>query len=209
MVPLLERKVVRAMTGWSCKFTRVLGLFVALTAASGFEARAEALASGEELQAEVIAMAEDFAQSQAYHKEFGQNAADLDFSIESLAVLDSELDMLREDLPDAGEGKDLGSIPEDMLANVVLGFGSYTGEVIRRNSEEPYRWIGFEEMPEDARSVVGDEVSLGTVLLLAVGDTGSVTFPFAKVMKYLENGPEDSLKFFAQVMLSEFGGEAQ
>lgn len=44
--------------------------------------------------------------------------------------------------------------------------------------------------------------NLGSIALLWDGKTG-ICSPLAKVGKYLENGSEDSVKFFAQVILAK------
>ena len=119
------------------------------------------------------------------------DASKLDFSIESLGVVDEHLEVMRK--------KDLAG---QQLATFVLRCGAYVGEVIRRNSKDKkYHWLDFEEAAKLDKVVASFGKSLASAAVLWDGKAG-FTFPFNKVVKYLQNGSEDSVKFFAQVIIS-------
>ena len=120
------------------------------------------------------------------------DASKLDFSVASLAHVDDYLDAIR--------ARKLG---ERDKAMVVLRCGAYVGEVIRQNStERDFHWLDYDEALR-LDSVIGTMggKSLGLAAILWSGEQ-RFSFPMAKVMKFLENGREDSVQFFAQVMLS-------
>lgn len=115
----------------------------------------------------------------------------LDFSLDSLRHMDEYLGALHAAMP-----------PEQDLLRVVLRCGAYVGEVIRRHSAIQYHWVDFEEAARHSRLVKEMGMSLGTAgILMASQDT--MWFPLGKVCKYLENGDEDSVFFFAKTILEQ------
>jgi hypothetical protein len=116
----------------------------------------------------------------------------LDYSLESLKHVDEYLEKIRKD-------KDVGK----NWNRVVLRAGAYVGEVIRRNdSKRRWQWIDF----ETARSInpkffgkLDKTIALAAILH---DEQAGFSFPLAKVEKYLDNGSEDSVHAFAQVILS-------
>ena len=58
----------------------------------------------------------------------------MDFSLDSLKILDEYLESLHSDPPENRE-----------LLKVILRAGSYVGEVIRKNSSIQYNWLDFKE----------------------------------------------------------------
>jgi len=113
----------------------------------------------------------------------------LDYSVESLRVIDAYLDHLHQAQPAA----------ED-LWRVVLRTGAYVGEVIRRGSRDTYHWVTHEEAAKHSALIADWEQSVATAGILWNGPE-TMSFPLAKVCKYLENGSEDSVYFFAKVTL--------
>jgi hypothetical protein len=71
------------------------------------------------------------------------------------------------------------------------------GEVIRRNAEQEYHWLSYEDYmatkPENTRSAI--PFTFGTQFILAK-DSG-MTLPINKVCRWLAEGPEHDLHFYA------------
>ena len=115
-----------------------------------------------------------------------------DFSVESLAAMDEHLERMRKrDL----EGED--------LLRFVLRAGAYVGEVIRRHTPPPkqWHWLDFKDAARLSPMIKSLGEGLGTLVILWDGQD-EVTFPLGKVGKYLENGSEDSVRFYAMVIIS-------
>lgn len=116
----------------------------------------------------------------------------LDFSVESLGVVDQHLEVMRQT-----------NLVEKALISFVLRCGAYLGEVIRRNAKDKqYHWLDYEEGAKLDKTVAGFGKNLATAAVLWDGK-GGFTFPLGKVIKYLQNGSEDSVKFFAQAIISQ------
>jgi hypothetical protein len=114
----------------------------------------------------------------------------LDFSLDSLHVVDRYLTFLHENLPEQ-MGRE--------WVNVVLWGGAYVGEVIRRHASRNYDWVAFEdwlsEHPEQVH-FLGTEKSLELCAFLTPGG-GGLTLPLNKVYKFLFEGPSESVWFYA------------
>jgi len=121
------------------------------------------------------------------------DSSKLDLSIESLSNIDNFLEKIRE-----------MELSDDEHLLVCLRAGAYTGEVIRRRSESGinWDWLDFQTGSELSQYVASLGYHIGTSAMLYGGDDRFV-FPIAKVAKFLENGPEDSLEFYAQVVTSK------
>ncbi len=115
----------------------------------------------------------------------------LDFSVESLKHLDSYLEALHSSPPQQND-----------LVGVVLRCGAYVGEVIRKHASTTMHWVAFEEAARHSEFASGLGYSLATAAILWT-NSKTMYFPLAKVCKFLENGNEDSLYFFAQVILQK------
>lgn len=115
----------------------------------------------------------------------------LDFSVDSLGHIDTYLEALHETQPQGGD-----------LACVVLRTGAYVGEVIRRAIPDAYHWVTHDEAARHSDFITELEKGLGTVGVLW-GANGSILFPLAKVGKFLQNGNEESVYFYARVLLAE------
>lgn len=114
----------------------------------------------------------------------------LDFSVDSLKHLDTYLDQLHSAPPHGQED----------VVGVVLRCGAYVGEVIRKSSPDAMNWVSFQEAAKHSDFVKGLGFSVGTAGVLWK-DRGTMYFPLAKICKFLENGNEDSVYFFARVIL--------
>ena len=116
----------------------------------------------------------------------------LDFTVESLGFVDDYLEQMRErQLEDESYGK------------LVLRCGAYVGEVILRNAKDtPFHWLDYQGALKVDKSMADFGESLATAAVLWDSTTG-LTFPLGKVMKLLENGREDSVQFFARVIIGK------
>jgi hypothetical protein len=117
------------------------------------------------------------------------NQGTLDYSLESLKRVDAFLEQLHSKPPEGEEA-----------ARAVLRTGAYVGEVIRRSSSHQLHWVTFKEAARCSELAKGLEYSLATAGILWK-DPQNMCFPLAKVIKYLENGSEDSVYSFARVIL--------
>jgi hypothetical protein len=116
----------------------------------------------------------------------------LDYSVASLALVDKHLDVVRQRDPQG-----------EALVKFILRCGAYAGEVIRRNTPPPkeWHWVGYKTAARLSPQIAELGEGLGAAAIL--WDTADeFCFPLAKVGKYLENGPEDSLEFFAKVIIA-------
>ncbi|MDO8926748.1 MAG: hypothetical protein Q7U94_07560 [Sideroxyarcus sp.] len=126
---------------------------------------------------------------------FGQQYLDpkkLDLSLSSLGHINDYLDKVRKD--------------ENIHKNwnvVVLRAGAYVGEVIRANDKKKvWIWIDYQDAIKINPKIETFGKSIATVAVLFDGKDGFL-FPLAKVEKYLINGKEDDVQFFAQVILAQ------
>ncbi|MEU2985193.1 MULTISPECIES: hypothetical protein [Micromonospora] len=100
----------------------------------------------------------------------------LDYTPDSLAAVDAILDGFR------AEGLAAGQVAE-----TLFGFGCYVGEVLTRHAGG--RW----------RATAADELAVvGWPMVVELAGQGWCN-PIAKAFKRLENGPEDSLRYFYAV----------
>jgi hypothetical protein len=123
------------------------------------------------------------------NKEF-LHSIDNNYSLESLKFIDNYLDTIR-------GSKEL----EQNYIHIVLRVGAYVGEVIKINSKKDYHWYDFKtasRLQPSIKKWKGFETSA----VLHSMETDDTTFPINKVCKYLNNGSEDSLFFYAQVGIS-------
>lgn len=116
-----------------------------------------------------------------------------EFSVESLGAMDDHLHTMR--------AKGLAGRE---LISFVLRAGAYVGEVIRRHAapEKSWHWLKYEDAValEPKLSQFGGK-DIASVAVLWERKEG-VIFPLAKVCKFLQNGREDSVKFYAQVIIA-------
>ena len=114
---------------------------------------------------------------------------EMDYSVESLTILEEYLESLRIELPEDGE-----------LVKVTMRCGSYLGEVVRRNSPTDYNWLEYSDAAEMNQHIASIGHNLGTVSILWA-KPGTFLFPLAKILKRLENGAEDNVHSFAKVAI--------
>ena len=86
--------------------------------------------------------------------------------------------------------EDQGAPP--LSDGLVAGLGCFLGETIRRNVSPPGAWRSPEEWGE------GPVIEMG----------GFVLDPIGKARAFLENGPEESLTFYAEYALQQLDGES-
>jgi hypothetical protein len=112
-----------------------------------------------------------------------------DYSVDSLAEVDRFLDAIR-------PVKD--QIEWQIYTNTVLATGAYIGEVLRRHGDKPWEWMNFSDFLQlhgdlaEALGIVDEELHVAAVLVAG----RSVTLPFNKVMRNLEEGPDNSIHFY-------------
>ena len=122
------------------------------------------------------------------------DASRLDFSVESLGFVDDYLEQMRQ--------RQLVEGDED-YGKLVLRCGAYVGEVILRNANrQTYHWLDYKGALKINKSIADFGESLGSAAVLWDSATG-LTFPLAKVQKFLDTGREDSVQFFAKVMIEK------
>jgi hypothetical protein len=113
-----------------------------------------------------------------------------DYSIESLSAIDDHLERVRQNAPEG-----------DALLKFVLRGGAFVGEVIRKQSKtKTWHWLAFADAAKIDPQVAAWGQSLSTIAVL--WDGKGFCFPLGKVLKFLQNGREDSVKFFAQVIIA-------
>lgn len=119
------------------------------------------------------------------------DASRLDFSVKSLGVVDAWLERMR-----------TRPLDDDALLRIVLRCGAYVGEVVRRHSEKPFHWLDRKGAARQSPSIarLGDGLEIAAVLW---DGADGFCFPLGKVAKFLANGREDSVEFFAQVVLGQ------
>jgi len=120
------------------------------------------------------------------------NVTPCDFTVESLRAVDDHLEVMRR-----------RSLEGEALMKFVLRCGAYVGEVIRRHSPtgKPWHWVTYDDAVRLDQRLVSIGKGLGTAAVLWDGREG-FCFPLAKVGKYLENGAEDGVSVFAQVIMA-------
>ena len=113
----------------------------------------------------------------------------LDLSLESLQRVDDYLLYLHEHRPER--------LDQPWVCS-VLWCGAYVGEVIRGAAPRRYDWVDYEPFVAaypDTVNIVGARDLSVTAFLTPGG--GGFTLPINKVRKFLGNGPEDSVWFYA------------
>lgn len=128
-----------------------------------------------------------------YQQDFLQ-ATQLDFSLRSLKHVDDYLHIVRPDFANLDQAQQFG---------VVLRAGVYVGEVIRRNDQKTqWYWVDY-----DTAVALNPELFANfprSIELAAVLTDGNLfTFPLNKIMKYMQNGAEDSVAFYAEATVAQ------
>ena len=118
----------------------------------------------------------------------------LDFTVKSLRFVDDYLARMRKrKLEEEG----------DDYYKLVLRCGAYVGEVILRNAQgTTFHWLDYNGALKISKSIADFGECLGSAAALWDSDTG-LWFPLSKVQKFLDNGREDSVQFFAEVVIEK------
>jgi hypothetical protein len=120
----------------------------------------------------------------------------LDYSVQSLQAVDEYLMHLHENR--------LEEMGRDWVRAVLWG-GAYVGEVIRLNTPRQYDWVDFDDFVRehpDTTRLLGEEKQLGFCALLTPGG-GGFTLPINKMLRFIHDGPEDSVRFYAACEVRE------
>jgi hypothetical protein len=117
----------------------------------------------------------------------------LDYSVQSLASVNRYLDQMR--------GRRLAN---EAAMKLRLRAGAYVGEVIRHNARSgtTWHWLDNKQALKVDPQIAQFGVSIETIAVLWEAKSGAFLFPVAKVGKYLENGAEDDLKFYADAIIA-------
>ncbi len=114
----------------------------------------------------------------------------LDLTLASLKIVDAYLTHLHHNS---------AQLKVDELQSTVLYGGAYVGEVKRNETNNHFSWIDYDdymaEHPELRRMI--PERTVATCAFL-IDDTGSMTMPLNKIARFIDEGEENSVQFFAQ-----------
>ncbi len=114
--------------------------------------------------------------------EFRERGVELDFSVESIKLIDQHLNELHDSI--ATE-----TPPEEAIINKAKGYGGYVGTVLLLHTST-YHWSSISRDLKDYASIT-------------ITDGSRVWLVVQKVYKQLTNGPEDSIWFFANHILGK------
>jgi hypothetical protein len=82
----------------------------------------------------------------------------------------------------------------------VLRGGAYVGEVIRNNAKRRYDWVDYDQyMPRhpDLRRLIPERTTATCAFLCT--DTDVMTMPLNKIVRFIEEGPENNIHYYASV----------
>lgn len=110
----------------------------------------------------------------------------LDYSMDSVKYIDAVLEK------EFIEGKPRpNGLFVDNLGGKLFAIGAYVGEVIVKNANNSF-WKVNNDDPH------------GEINATIVGDTGWEVWPMQRVMKRIQNGSEDALGAYVQVLLKDY-----
>ncbi len=132
--------------------------------------------------------------SQKISSELGFNidSSKIDYSLDSLIYVDDILKYVHEKK---------STFTEDILNKILLRFGCYCGEVIRKELSN-YNWLTFDDASKLNSEVENMGKSIFTYYLLYSENSQNYLFPISKVSKYVEHGESDSLYFYSKTILN-------
>ncbi|HRF55644.1 MAG TPA: hypothetical protein PK027_14460 [Aquimonas sp.] len=119
----------------------------------------------------------------------------LDGSLESLHVVDDYLRYLHKRAPEL-TGLD--------WQRTVLRAGAYVGEVIRHAAPEgSFSWVDYDEyIPQHPKlKELIPERTVATCAFL-VNSSGAMSMPLNKIARFIDEGPDNSVHFFAKCDLN-------
>jgi hypothetical protein len=126
---------------------------------------------------------------------------ELDGSLDSLKLVDEYLQLVHE-----GRAK----LQPLEWETTVLWCGAYVGEVIRHLRPDAFTWIDYKDYiaahPEVLQLIPERTVATCAFLL---GPDGSMSMPLNKVARFIEEGPENAVHFFAEADLHKARREQQ
>jgi hypothetical protein len=114
----------------------------------------------------------------------------LDGTLDSLHAVDAYLTFLHQHRPE--------EMTDDWALAMLWG-GAYLGEVIRRHARQRFDWVDFDDFVlafPGTTAILGEAKRLGWCALLTPGG-GSFTLPVNKMMRFLFDGPGDSVYLYA------------
>ena len=114
----------------------------------------------------------------------------LDLTLESLKHVDKYLAFLHR--------KKKKLVDTEWNSTVLYG-GAYVGEVIRKETNNHYRWIDYNDyMPlhPDLKRMIPERTTPTCAFL--VDDHGKMSMPLNKIARYIDEGEENSVHFFAR-----------
>ena len=116
----------------------------------------------------------------------------LDGSLSSLHLVDKYLNYVH---------RNRKKVTEDEWYATVLWCGAYVGEVIRHAREGEFRWIDYNDYIKDHPDLTSliPQRTVATCGLL-LNSRGGMSMPLNKVARFIEDGPENSVQFFADVI---------
>jgi len=124
----------------------------------------------------------------------------LDGSLESLHRVDEYLKYLHE------HRDGISQLEWDLT---LLRAGAYVGEVIRHAAPDgEFNWVDYNEyMPEhpDLKRIIPERTSATCAFL--VRRSGTMSMPLNKIARFIDDGPENSVHYFAVCDLKDFRGE--
>ncbi|QDV19141.1 hypothetical protein Pan153_38040 [Gimesia panareensis] len=113
----------------------------------------------------------------------------LDLSHDSLKYVDEYLAYLH---------RHKNELDAEEWNSTILYGGAYVGEVIRNETDNHYRWIDYDDyMPDhpDLQALI-PERSTPTCAFI-VDDKGKMSMPLNKIARFIDEGEENSVHFFA------------
>lgn len=87
---------------------------------------------------------------------------------------------------------------------VVLRCGAYVGEVMRRSMPQ-FHWVEYDEGARYSEPLASMELGWGTAVVLW-SSSKDMAFPLGKVGKFIQNGREDSVYSFADILIRQTRG---
>ena len=112
----------------------------------------------------------------------------LDYSFESLKAIDKYLEYLH---------KNNSTISQHEEINTIVWCGCYIGEVIKRSSEKVFHWENYHAYIE-RNPKLKQLISFGPgTMVFLVDDRGAMTMPLNKVGRFIYEGPENNIHFYA------------
>lgn len=112
----------------------------------------------------------------------------LDLSVDSVRAVDEWVDVLRTHKVTSDSAE---------AAESLVWAGAYVGEVIRACAKKRYTWMRYadymSDQPQNLRNLI--PYTFGSQFML-VAATSGMTMPLNKVVRALEEGPENNLHFY-------------